>query len=107
MVLIHDDDLERIDGIGDANVSRLLISFYILISSVSCCQLMESFRSDVLMDLLRRSDIEMSKVDCSKFSPLKECRRLQFLRGPPQIDLSPSNGHSNTDTDVVRWLCSQ
>jgi hypothetical protein len=25
MVLIHDDDLERIDGIGDATVSRQLI----------------------------------------------------------------------------------
>jgi len=59
MVLIHDDDLERIDGIGDAT----------------------TLRSDVLMDLLRRSDIEICKVDCN---------------------LSPSSGHSNTDTGVIK-----
>ena len=79
MVLIHDDDLERIDGIGDATVSRQLISLYILISSGLCCQLLETLRLDVLMDLLRRSDIEICKVDCSEFSALKECRRLSFL----------------------------
>ena len=34
MILIHDDDLGRIDGIGDGTVSRQLISSYVSFSSL-------------------------------------------------------------------------
>jgi hypothetical protein len=39
MILIHDDDLARIDGIGDGTVSRQLISSYVYFSLGLCCQL--------------------------------------------------------------------
>lgn len=73
MVLIHDADLERINGISDATVSGQMISLDISIFSGLCSQLLETLRSDVLMDLLRMSHIEICKVDCSQFSTLKAC----------------------------------
>ncbi|KAF8486129.1 hypothetical protein DFH94DRAFT_170169 [Russula ochroleuca] len=62
MVLTHDDDLLTIDGLGhDASL--------------------ETLKPDVMMDLLRRSNIEIHKVLC---------------------DLSPTDSGPNTDTSVVK-----
>ncbi|KAH9994873.1 ankyrin repeat-containing domain protein [Russula vinacea] len=62
MVITHDDDLVTIDGLGhDASL--------------------ETLEPDVVMDLLRRSNIEIHKASC---------------------DLSPTDGGPNTDTPVVK-----
>ena len=60
MVLAHDDDLAMIDGLGHDTVSRLLNSSYVVPSRFSW-QSLESLEPDVMMDLLRKSNIEIHK----------------------------------------------
>ena len=63
MVIIHDNDLERIDGIGKGTVSGYLISSSLFLS---CYQLPESHQSEVMMDLIRMSNIEIYTAFCGK-----------------------------------------
>jgi hypothetical protein len=63
MVLAHDDDLVTIDGLGHDTVSGLLNSCYIV---SSCWQSLETLESDVMMGLLRRSNVEIHKVLCGE-----------------------------------------
>ena len=59
MVLVHDDDLRRIDGIGEGAVSGNLIFSSLLFS---CCQPLGSLEPEVVMDHFRRSNIEVHMV---------------------------------------------
>ena len=68
MFLIHDDDLKRVDGLGDDTVSRCLISSYSVAFSSDGRQSLEVLQPDVLMDLLRRSNINVHAVQCGKLS---------------------------------------
>ena len=71
MVLGHDDDLVTINGLGPDTVSGLLDSSYI---APLCQQSLETLEPDVMMDLLRRSNIEIDKVLCGKLETLIELR---------------------------------
>jgi hypothetical protein len=66
MVLVHDDDLGTIDGLGHDSCEWLLNSSYIV---PSCWQSLETLEPDVMMDLLRRSNIEIHKVLCGEPQP--------------------------------------
>ena len=66
-VLVHDDDLGRIGGLGDNSVSGILNSNHI---SPSCWQSIENLEPDVMTKLLRRSNIKINKVWCGKLSTL-------------------------------------
>jgi len=67
MVLVHDDDLGTIGGLGHDSVSGLLNSNHIV---PSCWQSIETLEPDVMMDLLRRSNIKINKVWCGELSTL-------------------------------------
>ena len=71
MVIAHDDDLVMIDGLGHDAVSGILNSNYI---APSCWQSLETLEPDVMMDLLRRSNVEIHKVLCGKLLTLIESR---------------------------------
>jgi hypothetical protein len=60
MFLIHDDDLKRIDRIGDGTVSGYSISS-IVFSSLGR-QSLEALQLHLVMDILRRSDAEILTV---------------------------------------------
>jgi hypothetical protein len=67
MVLVHDDDLEWVNGIGSGTVSGhsvIVISFFLCWQS-----LVESLQSEVFMDFLRKSNIEVRKVRYGEFPP--------------------------------------
>ena len=70
MMLAHDDDLVSIDGLG---VGGLLNSSYIVRSR---CQSLETLEPDVMIELLRRSNIEIDKVLCGEPPSLIELRFL-------------------------------
>jgi hypothetical protein len=74
-VLTHDDDLMMIYGLGHDSVSGVLNSSYI---SPSCWQSLETLEPDVMLGLLRRSNVEIQKVS------------------------SPTDGGPNTDRSVVK-----
>lgn len=59
IVLAHDDDLVTINGLGHNSVSGLLNSVYI---GPSFWQSLESLEPEVMMDLLRKSNIDIDKV---------------------------------------------
>lgn len=59
IVLAHDDDLVTINGLGHNSVSGLLNSVYI---GRSFWQSLESLEPEVMMDLLRKSNIDIDKV---------------------------------------------
>jgi hypothetical protein len=64
IVVAHDNDLVTIDGIGNGSygtVSGPLNSDYL---SFPCWQLLETLEPNVMMDLLRRSNIKIHKVLC-------------------------------------------
>jgi hypothetical protein len=84
MVLTHDDDLVTINGLCYDAVSGLLNSIYF---DRSFWQL-ESFEPEVMMDLLRRSNVEIDKVLCGELSNLIESR-LVFSRGLPHPKICP------------------
>jgi hypothetical protein len=69
MVLAHDDDLKRIDGLGHDAVSGLLNSSHIV---PSYWQSLETLEPDVMTALLRRSNIEIHKVVCGELPTLIE-----------------------------------
>ena len=71
MVLAHDDDLVMIDGLGRDTVSRLLNFSYTI---PSCWQSLETLEPDVMMDLLRRSNLEIDKVLCGELPTLIQSR---------------------------------
>jgi len=99
MVLVHDDDLRRIDGIGEGTVSGNLISRSLLF--FSCCQTLESLEPEVVMDHFRRSNIEVHMVRCGESSVLT---KLRFVLVHPLTctkDLSPTSSSPNTHTSVV------
>ena len=72
-MLVHDDDLVSIDGLGLGTVGGLLNSSYIVRSH---CQSLESLEPDVMIELLRKSNIEIDKVLCGKPPSLVELRFL-------------------------------
>ncbi len=62
MMLAHDDDLLKIDGLGHDSVS-----FRIAVTPPSSCkQSLDTLKPDVMMDLLRRSNMEIHKVPCGE-----------------------------------------
>ena len=63
MVVIHDNDLERVDGIGKGTVSGYLISSSLFLSRY---QPPESLQSEVMMDLIRMSNIEIHTACCGE-----------------------------------------
>lgn len=65
MFLIHDDDLRMIDGLGDGTVSRYLTSGC---SFLIPRQSLEALQPDVVMDLLRRSNIEIHSGEFPAFT---------------------------------------
>jgi len=67
MVLVHDNDLETIGGLGHDSVSGFLNNNHIV---PSCWQSIETLEPDVMRDLLRRSNIKMNKVWCGELSAL-------------------------------------
>jgi hypothetical protein len=67
MVLVHDDDLGTIDGLGHDRVSGLLNNNHIV---PSCWQSIETLEPNVMTDLLRRSNIKINKVCCGELSTL-------------------------------------
>jgi hypothetical protein len=69
MVLTHDDDLVKIDGLGHDSVSGFWMAVTL---SSSCRQSLETLEPDVMMDLLRRSNMEIHKVPCCKSPTLIE-----------------------------------
>ena len=71
MVLAHDEDLMTIDGLGHDTVSGLLSSSHIF---PSCCQPLETLEPDAMMDLFRRSNIEIHKVSCGELPIFMESR---------------------------------
>jgi hypothetical protein len=71
MMLAHDDDLVTIEGLGHGSVSGLLNSSYII---PSCWQSLETLEPDVMMDLLRRSNIKIHTVLCGELPTLIESR---------------------------------
>ena len=72
MVLAHDDDLVKIDGLGHDSVS---VFFCVAVTLSSLCrQPLETLEPNVMMDLLRRSNIEIYKVPCGEPPTLKELR---------------------------------
>jgi hypothetical protein len=73
MVLAHDDDLATIDGLGHDTVSRLfeLQSYFPL---MFIWQSLETLEPDVMMDILRKSNIEIHKVLCGELPILIELR---------------------------------
>ena len=98
MVLVHDDDLERVGGIGEASVSGHLIINYIL--SFSYSQSLESLEPEVVMDLLRCSDIEIHKVCCGELLTSTLCFGSH---GTSTQDLSSASSSSSGDISVV-WV---
>jgi hypothetical protein len=69
MVVAHDDDLVTIDGLGHDAVSGLLDNGDTVHSWL---QSLETLEPDVMMDLLRRSNIEIDKILCGKLPTLIE-----------------------------------
>jgi hypothetical protein len=67
MVLVHDDDLERIDWIGKGIVRGALVIRY-RVRFLSCLQLPESLRPEVVRDLFQRSSLEIHKACCGELS---------------------------------------
>ena len=98
MVLVHDDDLRRIDGIGEGTVSGNLISSSLLFSY---CQPLESLEPEVVMDHFRRSNIEVHTVRCGESSILTELRFVLVHTLTCTKDLSPTSSSPNTHTSVV------
>ena len=72
MVLVHDDDLVTIDGLGLDAVSGRLNCSYIV---PSCWQSLETHEPDVMMDLFRRSNMAIDKAFCGELPTLIESRR--------------------------------
>jgi hypothetical protein len=97
MVLAHDDDLVTIDGLGHESVSGLLNGSDIL---PSCGQSLENLEPEVMMDLIRRSNIEIHKVLCGELPNLYRITNLVFMGAPTPKDLSPTG--PNTDRSVVK-----
>ena len=64
-VLVHDDDLRTIAGLGHDSVSGLLDNDRIV---PSCRQSIETLEPDVMTDLLRRSNIKIKKVWCGELN---------------------------------------
>ena len=72
MVLVHDDDLGSIGGLGLDSVSGLFNSNRI---APSCWQSIETLEPDVMTNLLRRSNIHINKFRCGEFLTLIHLRR--------------------------------
>jgi hypothetical protein len=67
MVLVHDDDLGMIGGLGHDSVSGLLNNDHI---APSYWQSIETLEPDAMTDLLRRSNIKINKVWCGELLTL-------------------------------------
>jgi hypothetical protein len=100
MVLVHDDDLRRIDGIGEGTVSGNSISSSLLFS---CCQPLESLEHEVVLDHFRRSNIEVHMVRHGESSLLTELRLVLVYTLACTKDLSPTSSSPNTHTNVL-WV---
>lgn len=61
MVLVHDDDLVTIDGLSHGAVSGHLIGSCIVLPKL-CWQSPETLESDMMIELFRRSNMEIHKV---------------------------------------------
>ena len=67
MVLVHDNDLGTIGGLGHDSVSGLLNSNHIV---PSYWQSIETLEPDAMTDLFQRSNLKINKVRCSELSIL-------------------------------------
>ena len=99
MVLAHDDDLVKIDGLGHGTVSELLNGSYI---APSCWQSLEALEPDVMMDLLERSNIEINKVLCGELRTFDSITTLILTRASTLKDLSPTDSGPSADTSTVK-----
>jgi len=99
MVVLHDNDLERIDGIGKGTVSGYLIFSLLFL----CYQSPEHLESEVMKDLIRMSNIEIYTACCGeRFTSTGSGFFLVLTITSTQDDLSPSSSCPNTETGVVR-----
>jgi hypothetical protein len=96
IVLAHDDDLVTIDGLGHDSVSGLLNSGYI---DRSFWQSLESLEPEVMMDLLRKSKIDVDEVFCGELLELIES--WLTLTGSSK-DLPPTDSDPSADTRAVK-----
>jgi hypothetical protein len=102
MVLVHDDDLGTIGGLGHDGVSGLLNTSNHIVPS--CWQSIETLDSDVMTDLLQRSNIKINTVRYGELSIFDIVTTLILTRAFTPKDLSlPVTDDSevpNTDTAV-------
>ena len=71
MVLLHDDDLLEVVRLGRGTVSGRLITGCIV---SLCWQSLDTLQPEVMMDLLRKFNIEIDKFSCGKPPALTELR---------------------------------
>ena len=98
MVVAHDDDLATIDGLGHDSVGDLLNTDHFV---PSCWQSLETLEPDVMMDLLRKSNIEIDKVSCGELLTLIESR-LILIGAFMHKDLSLADNCPNTNASAVK-----
>jgi hypothetical protein len=98
MVLAHDDDLMMIDGLGHDTVSELSNSRRVV---PSCSQSLETLKPEVMMDLLRRSNIAIQKDLCGEL-PTSINHSLILTGTSMRKELSPSDGGPNTNASIVK-----
>lgn len=104
MVIVHDDDLVTIDGLGHDAVSEPLNTGCIVLLLE---QSVETLEPDVIMDLFQRSDIEIDKVLCGELSVSTELR-LRLSQRLPYPKIYPRLMVVQTPIRLLsRWLCCQ
>ena len=68
-ILLHDDDLLTIDGIGDGTVSGLSDPWIVTALLSLCWRLLVTLGSDMMGDLLRKSNIKIHKFGFGELQP--------------------------------------
>ena len=68
IVLVHDDDLGTIGGLGHDSISGLLNTSNHIVPL--CWQSIETLDPDVMTDLLQRSNIKINKARLGELSTL-------------------------------------
>ena len=95
-MLVHDDDLGTIAGLGHDSVSGLLNNNHIV---PLCRQSIETLEPDVMTDLLRRSNIKIKKVWCGELN--RDIITTLFLTRALTPEDSLTGRVTNTDTAVA------
>jgi hypothetical protein len=97
MVLTHDDDLKKIDGLGHIDVSGPLNSSHIV---PSYWQSPETLEPEVMTALLQRSNIEIHKVIWGEL--IDRIMTLILTGTSTPKDLSPTDNGPSTETSVIK-----